>query len=668
MSSLNARGASAAGAAPPAGAAQPPSHARPHDAPQDAPAASAGKHGACSPRPLRRPLLVEFMLVLGLFTLSASLLAWIFPSGGLWPLTFVCLVPWGYATCVVQRAWLAHWLSFFVGWGFFLWSLRWLEPVTGLGFVALGFYLAVYWVLAGWAVRTGRRRGVSPVWTLPVVWVACEYLRAWVMTGFPWLFLAHALHAQLPLIQISDLTGAYGVSFLAGLVNGLILEGLLSRRRLRRGEVFSGQWRVGAALTGFLYVLSLTYGYWQIHVNSPRTIKPAGPRVAVVQEDFPQRSTPPYSSPGMVILSYYLAQAAQAAAAQPDLLIFPETAWGATQNLDFLAVERRAVDGLPTSTWIYGIQCHKALAAFARGDYAEVNRVIALFETWLTDQKYDLPRLPERGPPTTVLVGSQSVEVFPDATYPKFLRYNSALIYDADGAQRAAVGPDGRPRSLRYDKIHLVPFGEVVPFRQTRLHWLYVQLNKLSPFSFGGTKEYTMTAGRTFTVFDLRTERGAWTFGVPICYEDVMPYICRNFVWQDGRRRVDFLVNISNDGWFLHSHELPQHLAICAFRAVENRVSIARSVNTGISGFIDPNGRIISLVRKDGRYWGVGISGYDVATLPLDSRPSLYGRLGDWFAQGCLVVATVLWMEAIIVRWIRAIQQRLWLRRRQGAA
>ena len=82
----------------------------------------------------------EGLRVLLLYGLSAVMLCWIFPPNPvpLWPLAFVCLVPWTVATCRTQRAWLVHWLSFFVGWGFFLVSLRWLMPVTGLGYAALG--------------------------------------------------------------------------------------------------------------------------------------------------------------------------------------------------------------------------------------------------------------------------------------------------------------------------------------------------------------------------------------------------------------------------------------------------------------------------------------------------------------------------------------------------
>src|SRR5262249_14441684 len=146
-----------------------------------------------------------------------------------------------------------------------------------------------------------------------------------------------------------------------------------------------------------------------------------------------------------------------------------------------------------------------------------------------------------------VLVGSTPVEVVRDSSSARSRRFNSALLYDPDGAQRRE----------RYDKSHLVPFGESVPFRESSvfgisLRPIYVWLNRLSPFSVGGTLEYSLFAGRDFHVFRVDVKGRQWRFGTPICYEDVMPYVARSFVWQGGKRRADFLINISNDGWFLH--------------------------------------------------------------------------------------------------------------------
>jgi len=394
--------------------------------------------------------------------------------------------------------------------------------------------------------------------------------------------------------------------------------------------------RVGASLVDGLYRLR--------QVEQFRT----GPRVAVVQEDFPLRSTGHNESPE-IIFARYLQLAARAAAEQPDLLVFPETVWASAQNIDFVSGEEpRVEDRRLIGLWRFSVVCHELTAAFARGDYARINSVIG-----------HIGRLPYRdGPAVPLLVGSMSMELFPEQI-PFSKRYNSVLMYDADGTQRAQ----------RYDKIHLVPFGEVVPFRYGRLHPVYRWLNSLSPFSEGGTREYSLTAGREKVVFTLETAGGAWRFGTPICYEDVMPYIPRKYTWRGGERRVAFLVNMSNDGWFLHSAELPQHLAICVFRAVENRVGIVRAVNTGISGFIDPNGRTYGLVRNAaGRAFGKGIIGYSMEPGLIDTRASCYGRWGDWLPRLCLVLATILWVEGVVARWIWAarIHIQAWWRRRRA--
>jgi apolipoprotein N-acyltransferase len=654
------------------------SNRAPQSEPPSGPGPSAAADAARQPHPRVRPSLGfgrEAGPVLGWFILSAAALGWLFPPGGVWPLAFVCLVPWAVAVCRTQRAWLVHWLSFLVGWGFFLVCLRWLMPVTGLGYAALAFYLALYWPLAAWAIRTARRHGVGPTWSLPITWVACEFLRALVMTGFPWLFVSHGLYQQLPLIQISDLAGAYGVTFVATMVNGLLAEWALRRWPPRRphfasqlppAEQNSPQWAasprgalwVNTIVTIAVVVAALAYGGYRLRqVDFAANDHARGPRIAVVQHDFPLASTPPYGEHPHAVLARYLALGAEAAAQQPDLVVFPETAWNAAQNLEFVE-KRDAVPDVSPSWWEWGLISHQAVAAFARGDYAAVNTLIGRLEQDRRRQAgahVTLPRLPERGPAVTTLVGAMAVEPYPGATYPKTKRFNSVLIYDADGTQRR----------LRYDKNHLVPFGEFVPFRQARwlgvdLHWLYRWLNSLSPFSNGGKEEYSLTPGEQLTVFDLETPTARYRFGTPICYEDTTPYLIRRFVWAGPERRVDFLVNVSNDGWFQHSIELPQHLAICVFRAVENRVGIARSVNTGVSGFIDPNGRIYSVVSDErGRIYGPGIIGIDLKNVWLDARSSFYGRTGDWFAGACLLASGVLWLSAVFERWVLALRNRL---------
>jgi apolipoprotein N-acyltransferase len=607
----------------------------------------------------------DLLMMSALSMLSLIGLSLIFPPQGVWPLAFVALVPWVVAVCRIQRPWVIHWGSFAFGWVFFLVNLKWLMPVTGLGFVALAFYLAIYWPLTAWAIRTARRAHISPVWSLPFIWVACEFLRGWVMTGFPWLFLGHAFYKQLAFIQISDTLGAYGVTFIAALVNGALADWILCWWRAADERPRRLNALLGSAVAIAVLIGNIWYGKFRLDQADFKD----GPRVAVIQEDFVLHSTEPYAEHRYIVFARYMVLGAEAARQQPDLLVFPETVWGSTQNIDFVEEERQTAEGVPSITWQEGILCHNATAAFARGDYAAVNQVIARFERALNasvapgQARYELPRLPaDGGPPVTLVVGSVSLEILPEETYPRQKRFNSALVYDKNGEQRRQ----------RYDKIHLVPFGEVVPFRDSHflgldLHQLYRLLNRISPFSYGGTIEYSLTPGEQYTVFDLDIGGETTRFGVPICYEDTVPYVPRRYVWEGGKRRVDFLVNISNDGWFLHSAELPQHLAICVFRAVENRVGIARAVNTGISGFIDPSGRIYSLVEEPGRTYGPGLVGYRIANVKLDGRASCYGRLRDTFAILCVLCTVALWSGAIVTRWVYNLEKWLLTRRQRKA-
>lgn len=584
--------------------------------------------------------------VAGPMALSVLLFSLIFPPLTWWPLALICLAPWALAVCRTTRPWLAYWLSFAAGWLFFLINLSWLRPVTGLGFVALAFYLAAYFPLAAFAVRTGLRRGFAPVWTLPVAWVACEFLRAFVMSGFPWLFVGHAFYRQLWLIQISDLVGAYGVSFVALAINGALATILLARfgggpMPIRRRQALLGTLFAAA-------LLAASVGYSLARWLPPEQYE-RGPRVAVIQEDFPLVSTPPYGEPAHVTFARYMVLAARAAQSRPDLIVFPETAWGAKQNAEFLAREPRSIDKTIPGHWRFGRLCHEGTAAFARGDYAGLNAVIERFRA--ADPERQIPTVSHAGgPPVTVVVGTMALEILSDVAYPNHRRFNSAVVYD----------PDGTQQSERYDKNHLVPFGEFVPFRFGRLHFLYRWLNSLSPFSDGGRVEYSLTAGDGLTVFRLTTGDREWRYGTPICYEDVMPYVIRRFVWDGAQRRVDFLLNMSNDGWFQYSAELPQHLAICVFRAVENRVGFARAVNTGISAFIDPSGRIYSEVRgEDGRRYGPGVIGYRTDHVLVDRRASVYGRSGDIFAGACLALTAGLWIIGVGTAWVGSAVQRL---------
>ena len=184
---------------------------------------------------------------------------------------------------------------------------------------------------------------------------------------------------------------------------------------------------------------------------------------------------------------------------------------------------------------------------------------------------------------------------------------NSALLNSA-----ALVSPQGQ-FVARYDKIHLVPFGEFVPFQ--------------SLFSFASklTREVgDFIPGTSPVVMELANEK----LGVFICYESVFPDEIRQFV----ANGAQLLVNISNDGWFGHTAAPFQHLNQARMRAIENNRWLLRDTNTGITSVIDPFGRVVQSIRRDNQNSLDAMYGVVTGT-------TFYTRHGDWFPYACAIIS-----------------------------
>jgi apolipoprotein N-acyltransferase len=181
--------------------------------------------------------------------------------------------------------------------------------------------------------------------------------------------------------------------------------------------------------------------------------------------------------------------------------------------------------------------------------------------------------------------------------------YNAAILFDRDRIVDT------------YRKLHLVPFTESFPFQKTLptvYDWL---VNADTHFWEKGT---------VYTVF----EAGGVRFSTPICFEDTFGDLCRGFV----SRGADVLVNITNDAWSFSVPGAMQHSTMAVFRAVENRRSVVRSTNAGMTTIIDPNGRILSTLPPF-------TEGYLSGTVPVHTGPkTLYTRRGDWLPFVLLVL------------------------------
>jgi apolipoprotein N-acyltransferase len=173
--------------------------------------------------------------------------------------------------------------------------------------------------------------------------------------------------------------------------------------------------------------------------------------------------------------------------------------------------------------------------------------------------------------------------------------FNSAALLDAAGRQ-----------TFVYDKIHLVPFSEYIPWRS----WLWFASDLTALIS-------DFSAGTEYSVGQLRGGR----FSVLICYEAIFPDQVRRYV----RNGAELLVNVSNDGWFGRSSALGQHLAMARVRAAENRRWLLRDTNTGETVSVDPYGRIVARLPRYGR-------GVLEAPYGFRGDVTIYTRWGDWVA------------------------------------
>ena len=208
-----------------------------------------------------------------------------------------------------------------------------------------------------------------------------------------------------------------------------------------------------------------------------------------------------------------------------------------------------------------------------------------------------------------LLIGVSLRPKFGSREYKIKNRFNSAQLISPGGT---IVG--------QYNKIQLLPFAEYLPHKNT-IPWSE-NLTSLAGDFMRGTD---------LTVFAMNGVK----FGVTICWESIFPELFRQFV----KNGANFMVNITNEAWFEETAAPYHFMPMNVFRAVENRVSIARAANTGISGFIDPHGRIIGKVKVGSK--DIFVEGYLTMGIPVSKTRTFYTMQGDVFAYLVLLGAAI---------------------------
>ncbi len=556
-------------------------------------------------KPINSGKMREAKLFLIAFVASAVMLTVIQPPIGWSLLAWVALVPFILVCNPDSKPSTLFWTAYIVSFFYWLGNLYWIAPVTTAGWIALCFYLALLWPLAAIALRWCAMKKIPLFLAVPLLVVGAERFQGVFGGGFFWRYLAHSQYANTRFIQICDIFGTAGVSFLIAMVNGLIAQLIITAKNseLRIKNLEKKQsWcfcilnsKFSILLVAAAIVGSLVYGNWRI--NQSDKFVTEGPVAASVQTNVPQSVKESHAASEQMF-DDMLKDSTAAAKAGAALVIWPETMVQAVLDERVLKI---LAPSHPYNVFDETLRKH-----------AKEGNIY-------------------------VLAGAHGgvPEIKPDLTIELAQNYNSAFLYL----------PDGAKSDKQYNKIHLVPFGEVVPFKKS-FPPLYRLLMKLTPYDY----DYSLDYGSEYTVFDINSPGGFYKFGVMICYEDSVPAIARKFVLDEkGNKKIDWLVNISNDGWFvrftdgkvLPSTELSQHTAVCTFRTVENRIAVLRSVNTGISCLIDSLGRV-----KNGYLAGnlptealarQGMAGWFADKIPIDKRITFFSKYGQWLDFCCAI-------------------------------
>jgi apolipoprotein N-acyltransferase len=391
-----------------------------------------------------------------------------------------------------------------------------LHPVVAvLVNAALIAYMALFPALFGLILaRLTVRGGARALWLAPMVWVATEYGRAYLFSGFPWVLLGYSQASVLPVAQLASVLGVFGVSALVAAVSSAMAYAAIERPGTAvvgrdTGSVTAPAIQRFAPLAA-VFVLVVGVVLWGTRriVRGDLTRGGDPIRVGLIQGNVDQAEKWDDARAAGIFASY-LGMTRQAIAEGAQVVLWPES-----------------------STPFYFEE--------DRGQAEQVRRLA-------------------REAHVPILLGSDQIDRGIPTRY-----FNSAFL----------VAPDGSSAGV-YRKMHLVPFGEYVPLKRV-FFFAAPLVEAVSDFSPGESAVLLPVKGHLLST--------------AICYEIVYPALVRQFT----RGGSEMLSTITNDAWFGDTSAPYQHFAQAAMRAIENGRYLVRSANTGISGIVDPYGRVVA--------------------------------------------------------------------------
>lgn len=400
----------------------------------------------------------------------------------------------------------------------------------------LACYLSIYTALFAVGIVFFRRK-FALYFIAPVLWLCLEYCKSNLFTGFPWENLGYSQFQNIYLIQIADITGVFGLSFLIVLVNAALFEVF---NKKSKKEFFALAVVIFISAGIFIYGLNRAQQVDRVLQNA------AEMEVSLVQGNLDQsiKWNEDYQKKTIDI---YEQLSLQKAAAGGGLIIWPETA-------------------VPFN-------------------YQDVNN----FQKRVRDISWK----------------TKSWFIFGSTSYEKSKLgtdyYNSAYL----------LSPSGEIKG-KYDKVHLVPYGEYVPLRN-----IFPFIRKLT----AGMGDFSTGTG----YYPLNMDNKK--VGVLICYEGILPFAARKYK----KRGAELLVNITNDAWFGATSAPFQHFSMSVLRAVETRLYLVRAANTGISAIVDPKGKVVAATNI---FEKTELQG----KIKFSNIQTIYAEYGDMLVFACYLI------------------------------
>ncbi len=508
-----------------------------------------------------------------LTTLCGPLFAGAFPPFGQWWLAWFWMLP---LLAVVWNEERRHgislaWFGFRHGWlagvSAFTATLWWVGHVTVPGMFALCIYLALFPALWGMLAAVARPltpgRGLLSALALGGIWAGGEWLRSWLLTGFPWNSAAVPIVEMPGLRALAAYTGVTGLSMVPiFFMTGLGAAWTLRRHRSARGKAVLLAitlstpavltlilWEKSPPPAGSLRVLLVQPNLsMEMKMHLDLIGKPDEERFEIMR----QREDDRYAD-----LLNLTGDAYQAAREKPDLIVWPES-----------AIPGRFHD---------------------EGHDKPLNSILALG-------------------PVTLITGADAIRADPTGT--RWLPGNCIAMMRGK-----------KENFLIHEKVHLVPFGEYIPWSDKLPEFFVEPLRELIPtdFSPGDSKDPLVMEGMPCEVIPL------------VCFEDTIADLARKFV----RDAPQLMVNVTNDNWFGESNESAIHALNARWRCIELARPMVRSSNTGVTCVIDTEGRIIHEIPR----WKAG--GLQATLAYPKGGLTFYARNGELVAMlaGCAGLA-----------------------------